>query len=278
MAEKGIKRNEDVPMQKLQWILQRNLTKREVLDQIESALKIDNIDFQEVDVIPFSEELPAIRNDSAFSIFYGSTTLMLNAYNDPRFSKGVFYNYSFNMANYLKQWKERMLNNDALITTFEIFSKQDHDPLSEWFVRPNSDAKGFSGTIMTFERIKSFTKEIETFNNPHLTSNTLIAISSPKKIIKEWRSFVVDGNVISSTRYLQNDRLDISTEDVPHDLNGFIEDSYKLYFPHEIFVIDTALFNDNYYIVECNCFNGTGFYDHDIIEIIRAINNFLLKN
>jgi hypothetical protein len=264
-------------MEKIEWILQANLTKRDILNKIESVLSEDNIPFQEVIVIPFSIELPSIDATETFKIFYGSTTLMLNAYNDKRYSQGVFYNDSFTMQNYLRQWGDKMLNSDAIITTLQDFVSQGHDPETAWFVRPDEDNKAFSGAVMTFKELQDFFKEIKDSGNPHLPPDMLIAASEPKHIAKEWRNFIVNKEVISSCRYAQNNKLDISADDVPAEMINFTQDACRQYTPHDIFAMDVALVNEKYYIIECNCFNGTGFYENDIGKIIKSINQFLQK-
>lgn len=49
----------------------------------------------------------------------------------------------------------------------------------------------------------------------------------------------------------------------------------RIYTPHDVFVMDVALSSDKYYIIECNCFNDSGFYDHDIGEFVKSINNYM---
>ncbi len=263
-------------MKQLNWILQTNLIKQEIVDNIKIALQLDSIRFEEVKIIPFSNELPTVQNVDFFNVFYGSTTLILNAYKDKRFSKGVFFdNYSFNIDNYLKYWGEKMLNYDCKLTTFSKFANEDHSENSEWFLRPNEDDKSFSGTVMRFADIIKMEGDLKDSNNPYLTTQTLISVSSPKVIEKEWRHFIVDKKVISSSRYMFNGQLDISPNDIPDELIKFVEQSCTQYVPHNVFVMDTAFCNDKFSIIECNCFNGTGFYKHDIVKIIRAVNKYL---
>lgn len=61
--------------------------------------------------------------------------------------------------------------------------------------------------------------------------------------------------------------------DAPDGLIEFVERKANDYAPHEIFVMDLAQTKhvDQYKIIECNCFNGTGFYNHNITSIINAI-------
>ncbi|TAF65019.1 MAG: DUF4343 domain-containing protein [Cytophagales bacterium] len=266
-------------MKQLNWVLQSNLIKQEIIDNIKIALRLDNIKYEEVKIIPFSDELPDIQNPSFFNIFYGSTTLILNAYKDNRFSKGIFFdNNLFNTQNYLKYWGEGMLNYDSRLTTFPEFANEPHSENSEWFLRPNEDDKSFSGTVMSFKNVKKMACDLQNSNNPYLTSKTVISVSTPKTIQKEWRHFIVDKKVVSSSRYMFNRQFDISTTDIPAELIKFVEQRCNEYVPNSIFVMDTALCNDKFSIIECNCFNGTGFYKHDIVKIIRAVNEYLQKS
>lgn len=267
-------------MKNLCWILQSNLIKPLVVESIKAALALDNIGCQEVKIIPFSDELPEmVIEPDIFYVIYGSTTLILNAAKDERLRDGVFFSpEQFNMENYLRRWGVRMLNHDSMLTTLEAFAFGKHDAASEWFLRPNQDDKSFSGTVMTFGAVQQFNESLRDSNNPSLTTDTQISVSTPKIIEKEWRHFIVDGKVVGSGRYMLHGELAVSSDDVPEALVQFVEDSCRMYAPHAIFVMDTALCNGEFSIIECNCFNGTGFYSHYIGTIVRAVNAFLLKN
>jgi hypothetical protein len=257
------------------WILQKNLTKAQVLTAIKAALEADGIAYEEVLSIPFSDEVPEIAAREGL-VFYGSTTLIFNASRDPRYSKGVFYDpEKFCMQNYLAQWGEGMLNHDSRNTTFAALAEEVHPDDAEFFIRPDADTKAFTGQVMTFAEIKTFARQLRTSENPTLEPDTAIALSRPKTIEKEWRSFVVDGKLISTTRYLHNGELAIAPQDVPESLISFLQAAIDTYQPHPVFVIDTALSDGRYAILECNCFNGTGFYGHDIPNIVRAVNEWV---
>jgi len=263
-------------MPKIHWILQNNLIKPEIKKSIQKSLENDAISYEEVFVIPFSDELPIIQNQAEQYVFYGSSTLIFNAYNHPDFQKGVFYHEEdFNICNYLAKWGSKMLNSDAQISSLASFIQNKYDLNSLWFIRPIADSKAFSGTVMQFSDIQTFVKNLEHSNNPHLNSETIIAASQPKLIEKEWRHFIVNQQVISSSWYAQNGNLAVSGTDIPLGLIDFVENCCTQYTPHDIFVMDTALYQGEYFIIECNCFNGTGFYNHDIEAVIHQINHFL---
>lgn len=264
-------------MRRIHWILQKNLIKEKIFLEIKEALKSDDISFEEVRIIPFSDELPEIKESNDFKIFYGSTTLVLNAYKLDKFKEGIFYDKEvFNMRNYFKEWGNHMLNYDSEILTFNEIINKDYKN-GTWFVRPIYDDKSFSGRLMTFTEIENLEKSLVESNNPYLTVNTQVAISKPKDIEKEWRHFVVDKKIVSSSKYAENGNLSKSRIDVPDELLKFVEDRCNEYVPNNIFVMDTALCDDKFKIVECNCFNDTGFYDNDIKDIIKAVNNSIRK-
>lgn len=90
-------------MRTVSWIIQKNLVKEDVLAQLRVALK--DIPYQEVFVVPFSSELPPLAATDSLPIFYGTTTLMLNAYQHPHYRAGVFYDpLAFEMKNYLARF------------------------------------------------------------------------------------------------------------------------------------------------------------------------------
>ncbi len=260
------------------WVLQKNLTNEKVFEAIKATLEADNLPYQEVLLIPFSDEAPVVKPPFEGLVFYGSTTLILNAWKDPKLCHGVFFDPArFSMENYLHQWGASMLNHDSRATTFESLAAESHPAEAAFFIRPDADSKAFSGQVMTFEAIQAFDAHLQDSENPNLDRNTTIVISLPKAIEKEWRSFVVDGKIVATSRYVLNGELDIDAKDVPAELLEFVQQAIDRYEPHAVFVIDTALSQGQLGILECNCFNGTGFYGHDIPKIVRAVNGWVQK-
>lgn len=264
-------------MRKIHWIVQQNLTREATLNEVRNALRNDQVSFEEVKIIPFSDELPEVKESPDFKIFYGSTTLVLNAYKNEAFSEGIFYDKNtFSLKNYFDKWGRSMLNVDSEICTFGDIVKGDYKK-GNWFIRPIFDDKSFSGRVMSAREIEDFEQSLAASNNPYLDETTLVAISSPKEIEKEWRHFIVNKEIVSSSRYAENGMLSKSSSDVPSSLLAFVHERCEEYTPNDVFVMDTALHNGEYKIVECNCFNDTGFYDHDISRIISKVNEHVRK-
>ena len=262
----------------INWILQKNLTKPDVLNRIKNALKGEGESYEEVEIIPFSNEIPRIENMNAFKVVYGSTTFMVNAYEDPDFREGVFYNPdTFQMANYVKQWHSLVLNHEGQMIKFGEVSNLHSTAERKWFVRPNHDGKEFAGRVLTFQELVEWSDKICKLDLPDLNKETQIWISEPKAIEKEWRLFIVDNHIITASRYMYQGELSISSSDIPEEMLAFTRKLVAMYKLHDVYVMDIAKVDDIFKLIECNCFNGTGFYDHNIEKVIKAVNEIIRK-
>jgi hypothetical protein len=266
-------------MKNIRWIIQNNLIAENDLKEIQNSCKDMNVEFEEILVVPFSPEIPDFTKDDKTNIYYGSTTLMYNIYNQFNKPPGLFFDeQTFSMENYLNVWKEHMLNFEAKVTTFKEFAKENHPDDSLWFIRPDADDKSFNGDVRSFIDIKNFIDNSVKFDNVILTEDTKIIVGPPFNIRKEWRNYVVDGKVVASSLYRKDFRLNKSRTDVPEDMVKFVEDRCKEYMPHKIFAMDIALCGDEYYIIECGCLNSVGFYAADISKIVKSVSEFMSKN
>jgi len=262
----------------INWILQKNLTKPAILKRIKAVLNKVDETWEEVEVIPFSEKLPKIKNKEAFNIIYGSTTFMLNAFKDKTYKQGVFYNpETFQMSNYVDKWKRNVLNSDGYLIEFDEINTIESQPLQKWFIRPNHDGKEFSGRVDTFESLVEWSQKISALNLPHFNAKTTVWIAPPKDIIKEWRLFIVDDKIVAASKYMEHGILTESEKDIPAAMLNFAINCIKEYRLSAIYVMDVAEITNGYKLIECNCFNGTGFYKHDIEKVIVAINATIRK-
>lgn len=260
----------------INWILQKNLTKPDILERIKSALNGKDETWEEVEVIPFSDEMPEIRIKDSLNIIYGSTTFMLNAYKDEAWREGVFFDPTkFHMKNYVDQWNGKVLNADGRLLKFAELKNLERAPDKKWFVRPNNDGKAFSGKVETCTELKEWSKKVCELELPELNKETAIWVSEPKVINKEWRLFIVDNQIVSASRYINKGQLDVCDVDIPKEMMAFAEQRIAEYQIEDVYVMDIAEVENEYKLIECNCFNGTGFYKHDIERIIQSINSFI---
>ena len=234
--------------------------------------------WKEVEIVPFSNDLPIIEESDAFKIIYGSTTFMLNASKDERLKPGVFYDpKTFQMQNYVAYWKEHILNYDGHLMEFGKLHTLNSAPEKLWFIRPNHDGKEFSGKVETFVDLVHWSAQICQLELPDFNTNTEVWIAEPKEILKEWRLFIVDDAIISTSRYMHKGALDESATDIPSEMLDFATLRIAEYRLSDVYVMDIAQVDHMYKLIECNCFNGTGFYKHDIGKIVDSVNDFILR-
>lgn len=262
----------------IRWVIQNNLLAENDIKQLQKACNTIGVDFQEVDVIPFSEEPPTFTLDEKENIYYGSINFINNIYTKLNKPLGIFFNDNFSMENYIKIWGKKMLNSGAKITTFNKFTKETHDPKALFFIRPDADDKSFAGDVMAFGDICDWSVNITRSDSSYLDGNTKIIVGEAYNVKKEWRNYIVDGKVVASTKYRQNFRLKKCSEDIPKEMLDFTQRMIDIYEPHEIFAMDIALCGDEYYIIECGAMNSVGFYAASIEDIVTAITEYVDNN
>jgi hypothetical protein len=257
---------------KIQWVVQRNLNQNNV-NSIKSVCEQIGVDCHLIDIIPFSGILPEFPNDK-HSIFYGSTTMMYSVYLNENYKRGLFFDdATFSFANYFDKWKSSMLNFGAIQLTVNDIDKLDYSPDKLLFIRPDADNKSFDGNVKRYNEIKVWAEQIKLTQTDILNTDTEIIISEPYHLKSEWRLWIVEGKVVSASKYRENFRL--TTEfGCPQDVIDFAEIKCKEYNLHDVFVMDVGLCADELYIIECNCMNSSGFYKADIGKIISSVTNY----
>lgn len=109
-----------------------------------------------------------------------------------------------------------------------------------------------------------------------ITDDYPIIISTPKNIVREYRFFVVNNEVITGSMYQESGQYFIKNIDSfdYFSVSLFVEKMIERYSPDKSFVIDIAEMKDgSFKVVECNCINCSGFYSIDIRQVIRELIN-----
>jgi hypothetical protein len=261
----------------MKWVIQRNLVNKEDSDSVRDACVKNNFSYEFIEVIPFTDILPDTPNDQSV-IFYGSTYFVTNIYNSKKWIPGVFFDINnFSMISYVMNYGKNMFNFPCEFTTIGKFASSGHKPDSHFFIRPIKDLKEFSGEVMTFEKLVRWDRNIRHLpgcdNNPTIRTDTEIMVSEPFNIAHEWRIFIVDGKVSSGSHYRSYMHLQPESG-VPDKVKNFAEEMCKIWVPSNVFVMDIGESNGKLYIIECNCFNSSGFYKSNIEKIITDISNY----
>lgn len=258
----------------MDFVIQYNLFSEDNLVKVKEA--VANLPHQFVGLIPFSREItsnePIIGLDH---IPYGSTSFVETTYEldwkglsfDPKkFSYDIACNNRDDMLN-----RGRILPvRKAIDFLKRIYADSDW---SHTFIRPAHDLKQFAGAVYPVkEAIEFLTDATETTSSGSykIEDGTLIVVSYTKKILIEWRWFIVGGEVTDGSMYRRNGQLIKEHLDYP-DLQMQAQTLADKWLPNPCCVMDLALLDSgDIKVVEFNCINGSGFYHHDIKKIMTT--------
>lgn len=264
----------------MKFLIQHNLMAESQLELIKQA--VAPYPHQYVGVIPFSREITSAEGEEVVGtdyIPYGST-LMSTIGLDLGW-KGLHFDLSqFNYEAAIEN-RNDMLNGgtyDSVILSVEdtismMERSYDRFPDKEWFIRPSLDLKHFAGQVIrSDECAKWLTEAIDcgSSSTQQMDKDLKIVVSPPRKIQAEWRWFVVGGKVIDGSMYRANGQLIKNHE--TH--SAVIEEAQTFadkWLPNPNVVMDLALVDDEVKVIEFNCINCSGFYNHDISKIFEAL-------
>lgn len=268
----------------VRWVVQSNLLAESDIDNLRDACEKCGAEFESVEVVPFSDDIPSFTVDHKENVYYGSTTFIERVDNALKFPKGVFFcSKTFQMENYISKWGVHMLNAEAKVTTLEECLSFEGAFESRVFVRPNADDKSFAGEVMTAHELIDWAKRVKENEEteqlhgktPSLSVATQILVGPAYHVEKEWRNFIVDGKVVASTLYRKDHTL-FKRREAPQEMLDFVHARCEEYVPHRIFVMDIALCGNSYYIIECGCLNSAGFYVSDVDEIVKVVSQAMI--
>lgn len=138
------------------------------------------------------------------------------------------------------------------------------------FVRPDDGDKSFTGgllDIIDFDRF--WENKISSLAKPE----DLVVVSTPKKIMGEWRFVVTNQKeIITYSTYQYQGQV----AKVPGAPTGAIEKCKEVlnegYFPDPVFVIDICEDSDgNFWLLELGSFSSCGLYACDMNKIVKRV-------
>ncbi len=254
------------------WIVQNNLGSTGNFETMEAHARAKRIPFNSVKIRPFTDDVPDDVEGKV--VVYGSCG-MIRAARKTRLSRGIFDNEEgFKLSTWRQHYGKALLNYEASSLPIEDFLIL--EPHAEegvkLFIRSDDDEKTIAGHVtdfQTFFKIKDLYKP-----------DQKILVSRYKEILAEFRSFIVDGKVISVSRYghqygTKLDSFYVKLKESKQEIEEFANKMAAIYCPHRVFVMDVCYTPDGLKIVELNGFNSAGFYDCDIPKIMDAVNSTL---
>lgn len=224
---------------------------------------------------PFHEAIEIVYGDNYNLVARGSVNFVFGLKNRFLSHKPVAWGnlQDFSCSSTWPRYQEILFNDKYEIATakqlmenkFDFYSKYAKDAMI--FVRPDDGDKKFTGQLLDLQDFDRFWKNSVT--NSVIDTDKII-VSTPKNIRSEWRFVVTnEEEIVAATCYQYQGKL-TQAPGAPPKAKELVKKSFGLTkFPVSLYVVDVAEDDDNnFWILELNCVNCSGFYAADTKKII----------
>lgn len=261
----------------MQWLLQPFEDTHKLADALERL----EIAYSWHKVVPFVGDLipePDII-DRGSVILFGSYTLWRYA-EAHALKPGVFKIAPF---LYEAAWHEHLLNGtNARVLTLRDVPDQLADDGQAWFLRPVDDSKAEPGSVKSASDIIKLATTVLTLDENDiprgsLRHDTQLMLCQPAHILKEWRLWIVNGEIVTHSLYKEGARV-VYRPDIDDDALQFAQHMVDLnpsYSP--AYVMDICRTQDGLRLLETNCLNAAGFYAADLLKLAIAIHTMRMS-
>lgn len=258
------------------WVIQANMLPQATGPLVE-VLQDEKVPYVGVELEPFGDDISWLCGEAPQHtrlLPYGSTKLVRLAYE--KGWEGVCYRPEEFSVSRWNSCRDDMLNGDASIVRAGALHKrlQGARPDDLWFIRPDHDLKYFNGTLTTVEKIRNWLDDPGGMAHVKFGEDTLCAISPPKKIEMESRWFIVGGKVVTGSVYRMHGQQLTQRVTDPWLIQN-AEEAARKWLPMLDCTMDLAVMEKAegkvVRVVEFNCLNSSGFYNHDLRALVRAI-------
>lgn len=258
---------------KVTWIMQTNMGASSDIQTYVDAVKNSDANVIEVEYVPFSNELPAVSVPGPI-VLYGSVNFIQESYKAGKWLDGIFGTpETFTYEAWAEHYGSMLLNSpdSTELMTIADFSLKNRNPEDYIFIRPQHDTKSLVGQVWIASEFNAWCQEAKSGKYAGVNHETPIVVATPYGIEAEWRLFVVDNQIISSSQYHKKGRLSKSLG-APEDVLNFAQKVIAKWKPTEAYTLDICRSAGNCYIMEVQGFNSAGHYAADIEKVARAVN------
>lgn len=220
--------------------------------------------------------------EGACVVTHADIDLVVRIYEDKIWTPGVFATIeNFHCSNYYAHLGRHLLNDQYSMLPFKeltrckdmLFDRFGVD--GRLFVRPDSPLKLFTGLVISKD---SFEKDYEFMAFYEFPEESLVLVSAPKQIEKEWRFVVAGQSIVSGSLYKVGDEF-VAEPDVDPAALRFAESVLKEGFsPDPVWVMDVCLTADGQYrLLEIGGFSFAGLYGCDLKKVVKAVSDVAVK-
>jgi hypothetical protein len=262
----------------MHWVLQDTDFSERGWDTLIHTLETFGVPFTKHKVTPFIGTLtpePDIGHNNV--ICFGSYSMRHSA-NLYGWNPGVFDVGPHDFTVQKSHWGDKMLNADS-----EVMEFKDVHISRPTFIRPVDDTKFFSGAVFEPEYFEDWQRKVVVssvgMEGISLSPTALVQVSPVKEIWSEYRFWVVQGRIVTASRYKLGTNV-IYSNDVDYRFHEFVQGLFDGFperlmgwRPAEAFVIDVCETPKGIKIVEINTINSSGFYAADVQKLVFALEN-----
>lgn len=254
----------------MQWILQEF----EDTAKLAEALKRLGLPYSFHKVVPFIGDL-----DPAPEIADPEDVVLFGAYTLRHYAKAHNLRPGlFEIAPFLNEtaWQPFLLNGDARVAELRALPERLVGESAPLFVRPVQHSKEIAGKVIDAAEIVALAEQVcrlpeQEIPRGALRPDTEMLLAPPRRILAEWRIWVVQEKVVTYSLYKQGARV-VYLEEINDDALAFAGDLVSCnpcYAP--AYVMDICRSADRLKLLETNCINAAGFYAADLVKLAAAI-------
>lgn len=265
----------------MRWLIEKGMF-AETEDRLFEVLKNKGIEVKFMPYVPFDKDVAdrakQIYPNEKDVVFYGS----LNFATKLRELgwKGLFANHEkYDCLSYYPAFTDSLLNYQYFMLPFGdllnkkefVFNAFGEDKV---FMRPNSVLKEFNDQVVSSFNFEEALKVMAIYDTP---ANSVVIISPPRTILKEFRFVIVNGEAVTGSLYhdyaVSDKVLNLPCED--QEAIQYANKMAKLYNPDPVWILDVCkahYWNSEFYkVLEIGCFSFAGLYGCNLEIIVDEL-------
>ena len=215
-------------------------------------------------------------------VSHGDIELVSKIHQENRWRPGAFATIqNYFCSNYVNHFGDYWLNRDYLMLPFEELKRQKQHLFDTFgidgriFVRPDSPLKLFTGQTASFE---TFDADVEFMGFYEFPVCSLVVVSSPKTVEREWRFVAANREIVAGCLYCENGKFNSEPQidGSAKELAGRI--ASEGFMPDPVWIIDICQTADGeYHLLEIGGFSFADLYACDKSDIVDAVSQVALS-
>lgn len=216
---------------------------------------------------------PDILVDNNLPIMTNGSIMLSNIAKAREWSPGSFLNDNYSYDIWSTHYQDLILNKNAVICSL----KDAKDLPDIFFARPILDSKKFNGKLFTRDEFLQFQQDSLNFKFGKCHPDIKILIAKPKDIGQEHRHYIVDGEIVTTSRYKFAGQPNFK-EGCDQAVLDVVQKAVNMWTPSRAFVLDTYISGDEIGIVEVGGICHAGLYEANVMKLVNALDSMPFEN